>query len=230
MAAAVAGDLAGEAGEQPAQVGAALAARLDGSGAVAIAVFGDGTSSRGNTHEAINLAAVLKLPVVFVCQNNGFAISTPAASGVGARSIADRGAAYGIPGVAVDGNDAIELRAAIEVAIARARAGDGPALVEAQTYRVSGHLVADTAPYRSADDVAAWRARDPVARLRAHLAERGLLDEAADAALRARLRDEVDAAMAQASADPEPGAEALVAGEVFAPPRSGAHGNSGSHA
>ena len=210
--------------------GAALAARLDGSGAVAIAVFGDGTSSRGNTHEAINLAAVLKLPVVFVCQNNGFAISTPAASGVGARSIADRGAAYGIPGVAVDGNDAIELRAAIEVAIARARAGDGPALVEAQTYRVSGHLVADPAPYRGADDVAVWRARDPVARLRAYLIERGLLDDAADAALLARLRDEVDAAMVQASADPEPGAEALVAGEVFAPPRSGAHGNSGSHA
>ncbi len=200
--------------------GAALTAHLDRSGAVAIAVFGDGTSSRGNAHEAINLAAVLKLPAVFVCQNNGFAISTPSARGVGARAVADRGAAYGIPGVAVDGNDAIALRAALEVAIARARAGDGPTLVEAQTYRVAGHLVADPAAYRSADDVAAWRARDPVARLRAHLVERGLLDDDADAALRARLRDEVDAAMAQAAADPEPGPEALAPGEVFAPARS----------
>jgi TPP-dependent pyruvate/acetoin dehydrogenase alpha subunit len=199
--------------------GAALAARLDGRGAVAVVVFGDGTSSRGNAHEAINLAAVLKLPVVFVCQNNGFAISTPSASGVAARSIAARGEAYGIPGVAADGNDAIALRAAVEVAVARARAGDGPTLVEARTYRVAGHLVADPAAYRPADEVRAWRARDPVARLRAHLLASGLLDDAADAALRARLRDEVDAAMAQAQADPDPAPEALDAGAVFAPAR-----------
>jgi TPP-dependent pyruvate/acetoin dehydrogenase alpha subunit len=199
--------------------GAALAARLDGSGAVAIAVFGDGTSSRGNAHEAINLAAVLKLPVVFVCQNNGFAISTPAARGVAARSIADRGAAYGIPGIAADGNDAIALRATIEFAIARARAGEGPALIEARTYRVAGHLVADPAPYRPPDEVEPWRARDPVERLRAKLVAAGLLDAAADAALRARLRDEVDAAMAQAQADPDPAPNALDTGAVFAPVR-----------
>ena len=200
--------------------GAALAARLDGREAIAIAVFGDGTSSRGNAHEAINLAAVLKLPAVFVCQNNGFAISTPSASGVGARSVADRGAAYGIPGVAVDGNDVIALRAVLEVAIARARAGGGPTLVEARTYRVAGHLVADPAPYRSADEVAEWRSRDPIARLRSHLVGLGLLDDDADAALRARLRDEVDAAMAQAITDPDSGPEALAPGEVFAPARA----------
>ena len=108
--------------------GAALAARLDGREAIAIAVFGDGTSSRGNAHEAINLAAVLKLPAVFVCQNNGFAISTPSASGVGARSVADRGAAYGIPGVAVDGNDVIARSSAVSLAT-RARAGSSAVLM-----------------------------------------------------------------------------------------------------
>jgi len=196
--------------------GTALAARLDASGAVAIAVFGDGTSSRGNAHEAINLASVLRLGVVFVCQNNQYAISTPADRGVGARAIADRGAAYGIEGVAVDGNDAIALRAAIELAIARGRAGDGPTLIEAQTYRVSGHLVADPSSYRDADEVAAWRARDPIARLRSHLVSAGLLDEPGDQALRDRLRREVDAAMALAAADPAPAAETIGAGEIFA--------------
>jgi TPP-dependent pyruvate/acetoin dehydrogenase alpha subunit len=210
--------------------GTALAARLDGSGAAAIAVFGDGTSSRGNAHEAINLAAVLALGVVFVCQNNQYAISTPAGRGIGARAIADRGAAYGIPGVAVDGNDAIALRAAVEVALARARAGQGPSLIEAQTYRVSGHLVADAAPYRSAEEVAAWRGRDPVARLRAHLLAARLLDDDGDRALRERLRREVDAAMAQAAADPPPLAQALGADEVFAAARDQGHPPSGSHA
>lgn len=200
--------------------GAALAAKLERSGAVAIAVFGDGTSSRGNAHEAINLAAVLGLGVVFVCQNNQYAISTPAARGVGARAIAERGAAYGIEGVAVDGNDAIALRAAVEVAIARGRTGGGPSLIEAQTYRISGHLVADPSPYRDPGEAADWRARDPIARLRAHLLAAGLLDEAGDQALRERLRREVDAAMSLAAADPEPAAETIGAGEVFA---AGAH-------
>lgn len=196
--------------------GVGLAAKLDGSESVAVAVFGDGTSSRGDFHEAVNLAAVLALPVVYVCQNNQFAISTPAASGVGARAIADRGAAYGIPGVSTDGNDAIGLRAALELALARARRGDGPTLVEALTYRVAGHLVADKAPYRSAEDVADWRSRDPIARLRAHLIERGMLAQDEDEALRRSLASRADAAMAQAGADPDPGPEVLGLDRVFA--------------
>lgn len=202
--------------------GTALAARLDGRDAVAIAVFGEGTSSRGNVHEAMNLASVLRLGVVFVCQNNRYAISTPAARGVAARSIADRGAAYAMPGMAVDGNDAIELRAVVELAIERARAGDGPTLIEAQTYRVSGHLVADPAPYRSADEVDAWRARDPLARLRARLVAAGRLDDASDSALRERVQREVAEAMALAAADPEPAAAAIGADAVFAPDRADA--------
>jgi TPP-dependent pyruvate/acetoin dehydrogenase alpha subunit len=196
--------------------GTALAAKLDESDALAIAVFGDGTSSRGNVHEALNLAAVLALPVIYVCQNNQLAISTPVQRGVGARSVADRGAAYGMPGVAADGNDAVALRAAVEVAAARARAGEGPTLIEALTYRVAGHLVADPAAYRSGAEVEAWRGRDPVPRLRAHLLDRAMLSEAEDDSGRAALAARADAAMAQALADPDPGPEALAAGEVFA--------------
>lgn len=196
--------------------GVGLAARLDGRDTVTVAVFGDGTSSRGDFHEAINLAAVLKLPVVYVCQNNQFAISTPASAGVGARSLADRGAAYGIPGVPADGNDAIGLRAALEVAIERARRGDGPTLIEALTYRVAGHLVADKAPYRSDEEVAAWRERDPIARLRAHLLEQAMLGAEEDAALRRSIAERVDSAAREAAGDPEPGPEVLGLDRVFA--------------
>lgn len=196
--------------------GAALAAKVDGAGGMALAVFGDGTSSRGNFHEALNLAAVLKLPAVYVCQNNQVAISTPSASAVSASSIADRGAGYGIPGVAVDGNDVIALRAVLEAAVARARSGGGPTLVEALTYRVSGHFASDAAPYRDAGELQAWRARDPVARLRAHLVERGMLDDAADAALRESIRVQTEATMAQAKGDPDPDRSTLGADAVFA--------------
>lgn len=196
--------------------GAALAAKLDGRDAVTVAVFGDGTSSRGDFHEALNLAAVLKLPVVYVCQNNQFAISTPAVRGVGARSIADRGAAYGIPGVTADGNDAIALRGTIEAAIARARCGAGPMLIEALTYRVSGHWATDSANYRSADEVEAWRVRDPIARLREHLLERDMLSAEEDTALRHATGERADNAMAAAVADPEPGPTVLGLDQVFA--------------
>jgi acetoin:2,6-dichlorophenolindophenol oxidoreductase subunit alpha len=198
--------------------GTALAARLDGRDSVTVCVFGDGTSSRGNFHEALNLAAVLALPVVYVCQNNQLAISTPSSRGVGARSIADRGAAYGIPGLAADGNDAIALRAVVEAAMARARRGEGPTLIEALTYRVSGHLVADPAGYRSEEEVAAWRERDPIARLRAHLLGQDMLRAGEDEDLRRTIAAEVDTAFAQAASDSEPGQEELALDQVF--PRS----------
>jgi TPP-dependent pyruvate/acetoin dehydrogenase alpha subunit len=196
--------------------GTALAAKLDGRDAVTVAVFGDGTSSRGDFHEAVNLAAVLKLPVVYVCQNNQFAISTPSSRGVGARSLADRGAGYGIPGIAADGNDAIGLRAIMETAIGRARRGEGPSLIEALTYRVAGHLVADPAGYRSKEDVEKWRSRDPIARLRRHLNECRMLEPGEDLSLENETRQHVESAMAQATADPEPGADVLGATRVFA--------------
>lgn len=199
--------------------GAALAAKLDGRDSVVVCVFGDGTSSRGDFHEAVNLAAVLKLPVVYVCQNNQFSISTPSASGVGAPSVADRGPGYGIPGIKADGNDVIALRDTLDEAIARARRGEGPSLIEALTYRVAGHMVADPGAYRSAAEVEAWRAKDPIERLKRHMVAAGMLTEAEAGQLRAAAAERAAAAMAEAQADPDPGPEVLGLDRVFAEAR-----------
>lgn len=195
--------------------GAALAAKLDGAGAVALAVFGDGTASRGNFHEAVNLGAVLKLPVVFVCQNNQFAISTPSAREHGG-SIVDRAAGYGIPGVRVDGNDVVAVHEAVRSAVARARAGEGPTLVEALTYRVGGHMAADPAAYRSQNEAQEWARRDPLALHEARLASERILDAQGVSRLREEVANEVVMAMAQARDDPMPGPEVLGIDRVFA--------------
>lgn len=197
--------------------GAALAARLDGRQAIALAVFGDGTASRGNFHEAVNLSAVLRLPIVFVCQNNQFAISTPAERERGA-GIAERAAGYGIPGLRVDGNDVVEVHAAVQDAASRARAGDGPTLIEALTYRVGGHMSADPAAYRSQDEARAWAARDPLARHEGRLAREGILDAEGAARLRLEVAAEVESAMALARQDPMPDADVLGIDRVFAEP------------
>lgn len=196
--------------------GAALAARLDGRDDVGVAVFGDGTSSRGDCHEAMNMAAVLKLPMIFVCQNNQFAISTPAATHV-AGSVAARGASFGIPSVAVDGNDVLAVHAAMRDAVARARAGGGPSVIDCKSYRVAGHFYADREDYRDPAEVAAWRARDPIGRLRAHVLAEGIADAATLDAIAAEAAAEVEAGFAAALADPPPAA--LDAGAVLAEAR-----------
>lgn len=195
--------------------GAALAAKLDGNGAVALAVFGDGSASRGNFHEALNLAAVMKLPVVFVCQNNQYAISTPSAQEHGG-SIVDRAPGYGIPGERVDGNDVEAVHEAVASAIARARAGDGASLLEAFTYRLGGHMSADTAPYRSKEEVDEWARRDPIALHEARLVADGVLDAQAAARMNDEVAQEVALAMSQAREDPMPGPEVLGIDRVFA--------------
>lgn len=195
--------------------GAALSARLDGNGAVALAVFGDGSASRGNFHEAVNLGAVLRLPVVFVCQNNQYAISTPSGLEHGG-SIVDRAPGYGIPGVRVDGNDVVAVHEAVQSAIARARNGDGPTLVEAFTYRLGGHMSADPAPYRPGSEVEEWVGRDPLLRHEARLAAAGILDEQGVVRLKQEVALEVARAMAQARQDPMPDASVLGLDRVFA--------------
>ncbi|MCL4182486.1 MAG: thiamine pyrophosphate-dependent dehydrogenase E1 component subunit alpha [Burkholderiaceae bacterium] len=195
--------------------GAALAAKLDGNGAIALAVFGDGSASRGNFHEAVNLGAVMKLPVVFVCQNNQYAISTPSGQEHGG-SIVDRAPGYGIPGVRVDGNDVVAMHEAIGAAIARARAGDGPTLLEAFTYRLGGHMSADTAPYRPQGEVEEWARRDPIALHEARMAAEGVLDAPGAARLKEEVAREVALAMSQAREDPMPGPEVLGVDRVFA--------------
>ncbi len=153
--------------------GLAWAAQLKGTDQVTVVNFGDGASNIGAFHEALNLAAVWKLPVIFVCQNNRYAEHTHYPLGTGAARIADRGLAYGIPGVEVDGNDAVAMWQAASTAIARARAGEGPTLLEAITFRFRGHRLGDVSHYIPKEEMAAAMAADPLPRFRAWLIEQG---------------------------------------------------------
>jgi 2-oxoisovalerate dehydrogenase E1 component alpha subunit len=165
-------------------VGVAHAAKLKGEDTVALVMLGDGATSEGDTHAALNFAAVWQAPVVFFVQNNGYAISVPLSKQSAAPSLAHKGIGYGVPAMLVDGNDAAAVYAAVRRAVAAAAAGRGPTLIEALTYRVEAHTNADDATrYRGQDEVDGWLARDPLARIRQHLLARGLLDEPAIAAL-----------------------------------------------
>ncbi|MCC3652879.1 pyruvate dehydrogenase (acetyl-transferring) E1 component subunit alpha [Streptomyces sp. S07_1.15] len=169
----------------PHAVGLAHAARLKGDDVVALAMVGDGGTSEGDFHEALNFAAVWRAPVVFLVQNNGFAISVPLAKQTAAPSLAHKGVGYGIPGRLVDGNDAAAVHTVLDEAVRRARSGGGPTLVEAVTYRMEAHTNADDATrYREADEVETWRGHDPIALLERELREAGQLGDADVAAAR----------------------------------------------
>lgn len=165
-------------------VGVAHAARLKGEPDAVLALCGDGATSEGDFHEALNFAAVFRAPVVFLVQNNKYAISVPLHRQSAAASLADKAVGYGMPGVRVDGNDLAALLTVLDDAVERARAGGGPTLVEADTYRMDAHTNADDAGrYRSDGEVASWAARDPLARLRARLRADDLLDDDTERAL-----------------------------------------------
>jgi len=175
-------------------VGVAHAARLKGEDTVAMVMLGDGATSEGDTHAALNFAAVWQAPVVFFVQNNGYAISVPLAKQSAAPSLAHKGVGYGVPAMLVDGNDAAAVYAVVQDAVAAAAHGRGPTLIEALTYRIEAHTNADDATrYRDQDEVDGWLARDPLARIRQHLLARGLLDEPAIAALDAEAEAEAAA-------------------------------------
>jgi pyruvate dehydrogenase E1 component alpha subunit len=194
----------------PMAVGAAWSARLRGTGQIAVAFFGDGATNIGAFHEALNLAAVWKLPVLFVCENNLYMEYTPIADVTAvARPAADRAPSYGIPGEVVDGNDVVAVRDAVAALARRARAGEGPALLEAETYRHFGHSRADPATYRPAEEVERWLKHDPLDLARGRLAELGVPEEtltAADERARDVVQKAVDAAKNAPPPDP---AEAL---------------------
>ena len=193
-------------------VGAALSARVRGTDEVAAAFFGEGATSMGVVHEAMNLAAVWALPVIFVCENNGYAQATPVEYAVAADRISDRAAAYRMPGVTVDGQDVLAVREAVEEAVRRARSGDGPSLVECLTYRYHGHHQGDdTLRYRLAEEERAARERDCLRFYREALLSRGFEAAALDAC-DARNRERLDAAIAFAEASPLPGPEELLRG------------------
>ncbi|MPY59189.1 thiamine pyrophosphate-dependent dehydrogenase E1 component subunit alpha [Streptomyces spongiae] len=190
----------------PMAVGAAWSARLRGTGQIAVAFFGDGATNIGAFHEALNLAAVWKLPVLFVCENNLYMEYTPIADVTAvARPAADRASAYGIPGETVDGNDVVLVREAVSRLAERARAGDGPALLEAETYRHFGHSRADPATYRPAEEVERWLKHDPLDVARGQLTELGVPTETlaqADERVRDVVQKAVDAAKAAPGPDP----------------------------
>jgi pyruvate dehydrogenase E1 component alpha subunit len=188
----------------PIAVGLAWAGQIRGDGRVTAAFFGDGATNIGAFHEALNLAAIWQLPVIFVCENNGYMEYTPIERVIPvARPAADRASAYGLAAVTVDGNDVRAVREVALEAVAAARRGAGPVLVEARTYRHSGHSVADPAAYRPADEVAAWKERDPLIVLRDAAVSRGTDGAELDAVL-VRTREQIAALAVEALAAPAP--------------------------
>jgi acetoin:2,6-dichlorophenolindophenol oxidoreductase subunit alpha len=192
----------------PVAVGAGLSARLRGSDQVCLCFFGDGAANCGPFHESLNLAAVWKLPVIFLCENNGYAIYTPQAQTTSVANIAQRAKAYDMPGVIVDGQDALAVHDAVCMAVARARAGQGPTLVEAKTYRYCEHSefgeAAEPPAYRAHAEVAQWKNRDPIDIHIARLLASGDLTASELEAIRSEVRAEVDAAVAFAQCSPAP--------------------------
>ena len=183
--------------------GIAYAAKLRREGSVCYASCGEGSTSQGDFNEALNFAAIHRLPVVFFVQNNGIAISVPMEKQMAVQNVADRASAYGMPGVLVDGGDVLATYEVMRAAVARARNGDGPTLVEARCARFQPHSGDDDDRYRAAEAVAALRRSDPVAHFRQQLADRGLLDPAAHDALTRELRAEIDDATRYAAAAPD---------------------------
>jgi 2-oxoisovalerate dehydrogenase E1 component len=188
----------------PVADGLALAARLRGERRVAAVLIGDGATSEGDVHEAMNLAAVWKLAVLFVVENNQWGLSTPVSEQYACTDLVDRAVGYGMPGEIVDGNDVLALRAAAGRAAARARTGGGPTLLECKTFRMRGHEEASGNDYVPAEQIATWADRDPIARLEARLDARGVLPAAEREALQGEVRAEVDRLVADALAAPEP--------------------------
>ena len=202
-------------GGLPIAVGTAFASAYRGDGAVTVCFFGDGAANQGTFHESLNLAALWRLPVVFCCENNAWAQFTPQARYMNLERVSGRAQAYGMPGVTVDGADVREVRAAAGEAIARARRGDGPTLLECRVRRWFGHYVGDAQKYRASEDVREARALDPIQRLAGALLESGAIGPGDVEALEARVKAEIDAAVAFAEASPPPGAEDLLT-DVYA--------------
>ena len=204
-------------GGLPIACGAALAAQLEGHGNVTVCFFGDGAAAEGEFHEALNIASVWKLPIIFVCENNQYAANNAVSVQHPRVDIAAHAAAYVMPGVIVDGNDVLEVEAATREAVARARRGEGPSLLECKTYRWHFHAMRATPPpeTRPVEEIATWKARDPIARLEQHVLGLGVLSADAIATIREGVRTDLDAAVAFAERSPFPDPKDLLV-DMFA--------------
>lgn len=196
----------------PVAVGIAHAFKLKREPRVAMNFFGDGASSEGLVHEAMNWASVFRVPMIFIVENNRYAYSTPTARQMRVENIVDRAAGYGMPGVVVDGNDFFEVHETTVQAVEHARKGEGPVLIECKTMRMRGHAIHDNMSYVPQELLAEWEQRDPIARLELRLREMGLLDDAKQTELMARVVRDLDAAQAFAENAPFPDPEQLTQG------------------
>ena len=199
------------AGGIPIAVGVGLGLKREKKGRIVMCFFGDGAANEGAFHEALNMAAIYRLPVVFICENNQYAMSLPFKKGFAIEKISDRAAAYGIPGVTVDGNDIMAVYAAVGETVERARSGGGPSLVETQTYRWRGHSKSDTNRYRSRDEIDAWKEKCPINRLTSNLLKTGILQAEIDDVC-AAANSAIDEAVNYAETCPEPALEEIERG------------------
>ncbi len=188
----------------PISTGAALAMKLMKKDSVALHFFGDGASNRGDFHESLNMAGVMKLPIVYVCDNNCYAISTAATCAMAIQDIAVRASGYGFPGLVVDGNDVLAVYEATQTAIARARRGEGPTLIECKTYRWMGHNMSDPELYRTAGEIEAWKKKCPVKRFEGVLRKKNLLDDAKIQEVDKSVKEEIEEAVRFAEGSPLP--------------------------
>lgn len=196
----------------PIATGAALSQKRLGTGKVVLCFFGDGACAQGTFHEAVNLGAIWDLPIVYLLENNQYAMSTPVRSVCRLERLSERAAAYGIPGVSVDGNDYFALREAVATAADRARSGGGPTLIEAVTYRACGHSKSDRCEYRPEGELECWQERDPLTVMAQALTAQGLLDAATDGAVRERVEATLATAIHFARESPEPDAATATEG------------------
>ena len=201
-----------QAAHIPIAAGVGLSVKFRKTREVVLCFFGDGASNEGNVHEGMNLASVWKVPVIFICENNLYALYTPNVETTSVRDIADRARGYGIPGVVVDGNDAIAVYEVAEQAIGRARSGEGPTFIESKTYRMHGHTAMDRfhlGGYRPKEEVEEWERKDPVVRLRNRLREMKAASEEELREIEARAKEEIEAAEKFARDSPYPTREEL---------------------
>ncbi len=203
------------AGGLPIAVGVGMSIRMQRLPRVCMVFFGDGATNEGAFHEALNMASIWSLPIVFVCENNHYGMSMDVAKAMAVANVADRAAAYAMPGVVVDGNDLPAVAAAARAAVARARGGSGPTLIECKTYRIRGHSKSDRNLYRTKEEIDAWRSRDPIARFAGELLDAGRLDAAAHARIEAEAQAAIDAALEFAKSSPAPD-PAMLTHDVYA--------------
>ena len=190
--------------------GAGLSAKIRGTDQVCVCFFGDGSTNQGTFHESLNMASIWKLPVIFVCENNHYGISMSQDRHQAIKDVADRGAAYNIPGVSVDGNDPLAVYEAAHEAVARARAGKGPTLIECKTYRQHGHFEGDPAIYKPKEEQAAWMEKDPMPRFAKFLVDNGVCTEEEVKAMDDQVAKEIEDSIAFADAQPIPSLESAV--------------------